>query len=85
MVLKKEMQFQPFYSERLNRNADINIKTGKYPGTSSTDMIQHLKTGLRKEPDKILIHAGKNDLINDQNYLNNVKKIIKMVNGQEDM
>ena len=43
----------------------MDIKIQKYPGAS--------------ELDQILIHAGKNDLTNDHNYLNNVKKIVKMV------
>ena len=65
--------------KRLNKNVDINIKIRKYPGTSSTDILDHIKPILRKEPDQILIHTGTNDLTNDHNYLNNVKKIVKMV------
>ena len=45
----------------------------------STDILDHIKPSLRKDPDQILIHAGTNDLINDQNYLKNVKKIVKLV------
>ena len=63
----------------MNKNADINIKIRKYPGASSTDILDHIRPSLRKEPDQIIIHAGTNDLTNDHNYLNNVKKIVKMV------
>ena len=63
----------------LNKNADINIKIRKYPGASSTDILDHIRPSLRKEPDQIIIHAGTNDLTSDHNYLNNVKKIVKMV------
>ena len=59
----------------LNKNRDINIKIRKYPGASSTDILDHIKPSLRKEPDQIVIHAGTNDLKNDDNYLNNVKKL----------
>ena len=65
--------------KELNKNTDINIKIRKYPGASSTDMLDHIRPSLRKEPDQIIIHAGTNDLTNDHNYLNNVKKIVKMV------
>ena len=65
----------------LNKNPDINIKIRKYPGASSTDILDHIKPSLRKEPDQIVIHAGINDLTNDHNYLNNVRKIVKMVRG----
>ena len=63
----------------LNKNADINIKTQKNPSASSTDILDHIKPSLRKEPDQIVIHAGTNDPTNSHNYLNNVKKIVKMV------
>ena len=42
----------------LNKNADINIKIRKCPGASSTDILNHIKPSLRKEPDQIVIHAG---------------------------
>ena len=47
--------------------------------TSFIDMIDHLKPSLRKAPDKIIIHAGPNDIINNVNYSSNVKKIVKLV------
>ena len=58
----------------LKKIADMNIKIRNYPGTSSTDKLDHIESSLRKEPDQILIHAGANDLTNDHNYLKNVKK-----------
>ena len=63
----------------LNKNADINIKIRKYPDVSSTDILDHIRPSLRKERHQIIIHAGTNDLSNDHNYLNKVKKIVKMV------
>ena len=62
----------------LNKNTDINIKIQKYTGASSTDILDHIKPSLRKKPDQIVIHAVTNDLTNNHNYLNNVKKIVKM-------
>ena len=56
-------------------NADINIKIRKYPGASLTDMLDHIRPSLRKEPDQIIIYAGTNNRANDHNYLNNVKKL----------
>ena len=67
----------------LNKNADTSIKIRKYPGASSTDILDHIRPTLRKEPDQIRIHAGTNDLTNNHNYLNNVKKNSK--NGQGNM
>ena len=65
----------------LNKNADINIKIRKDPGASSTDRLDHIKPSLRKEPGQIVIHAGTNDLTNDYNCLNNVKKIVNNLNN----
>ena len=56
----------------LNKNADTNIKIRKHPGASSTDILDHIRPSLGKEPDQIIIHAGTNDVKNDQTYLNNV-------------
>ena len=63
----------------LYKNADIHIKIRKCPGASSTDILDHTRPSLREEPDQIIIYAGTNGLTNDHNYLNNVKKIVKMV------
>ena len=41
----------------------------KYPGASSTDILGHLKPSLQKAPEKIIIHAGTNDIYNNINYL----------------
>ena len=65
--------------KELNKNADIRIKIQKYPGASSIDIFDHITPSLRKEPGQIVIHEGTNDLKNDHNYLNNVKKIVNMV------
>ena len=61
-----------------NKNADINIKIRKYHGASLTNILDHTRPSLRKEPDQIIIHTGTNDLTNDHNYLNNVE-IVKNV------
>ena len=62
----------------LNKITDINIKIRKHPGASSTNILDHIRPSLKKEPDQIIIHVGTNGPTNDHNYLN-VKKIVKMV------
>ena len=68
-----------FNKKGLNKNVDINIKIWKYPGVSSTNILDHIKPSLQKEPDQIVIQAGTIDLTNDDNYLNDVKNIVEMV------
>ena len=60
---------------RMNKKNRFNIN--RCPGTSSTDIIAHLKPDLRKAPDEIIIHAGTNHIANNINYLSNVKRIVK--------
>ena len=62
-----------------NKDENIKVKIRKYPGTSSIDILDHIKTSLRKAPEQIIIHAGTNDISNKTNYLKNVKKIVKIV------
>ena len=74
-----------FQEKRLNKNKDINIKIRTYSDIrkySSTDILEHIRPSLRKEPDQIIIHAETNYLKNDHNYLNNVKHVS---NGQGNM
>ena len=61
--------------KELNKNADINIKIRKYPGASSSNILDHMRPSLRKELDQVIIHARTNHIENDHNYLNNVKKL----------
>ena len=51
----------------------------RYPGVSSTDIIDHLKPSFRKAPDEIIIHAGTNNITNSVNDLFNAKMIVKLV------
>ena len=49
-----------FQEKRLNKNKDINIKIRTYSDIrkySSTDILEHIRPSLRKEPDQIIIHA----------------------------
>ena len=64
-----------------NKNADINIKIRKYHGASSTEILDHIRPSLRKEPDQIIIHPGANNLTDNHIYLNNLKlKILNYLN-----
>ena len=43
----------------LNKNANINIKIGKYPGLSSTEILDYMKSSLRIKPDRIVMQKQK--------------------------
>ena len=63
----------------MNKDENIKVKIRKYPGAPSIDILDHIKSSLRKAPEQIIIHAGTNDMSNNANYLKNVKKIVKLV------
>ena len=56
-----------------------HVKVRKHLGATSTDIFDHVKPVLRKKPDKIIIHAGKNDITTKSNLLKNVKTLAKML------
>ena len=63
----------------VNKDANSKLKLRKHPGASSVDILDHIKPILRRQPDKIIVHAGTNDISKGINYLKNVKRIVKLV------
>ena len=63
----------------INKDENIKVKVRKYPGTSSIDILDHIKPSLQKAPEQIIIHACTNDISNNTSFLKNVKKIVKFV------
>ena len=63
----------------MNKDENIKVKSQKYPGASSIDILDHTKPSLGKAPEQIIIHPGTNYISNNTNYLKNVKKIVKLV------
>ena len=62
----------------LNKDSNSVIKLRKHPGVTSIDILDHVKPSLRRQSDKLIVHAGTNDTTNNINYLKNVKKIVKL-------
>ena len=63
----------------LNKNTNIIIKIWEYPGASTTNILDHIKPNLRKEPDQIVINAGIHNPTNYHNYLKLVSAIFKQI------
>ena len=51
---------KPIIVSKLSRKH--RIKCEAFPGATTDDMAHYIKPGLRRKPDKIIIHAGTNDL-----------------------
>ena len=55
-----------------------NVKVKSYPGATSDDILDRIDDLLKVKPDCLLVHVGTNDLTNNVNLQNSVKK-----NGQK--
>ena len=60
-----------------------NAKHLSFPGTTSKQLLQYLDANLKMyTPDTVLIHAGKNDILNNmsqsntENLLSNIKYMV---------
>ena len=50
-------------------------KVINFPGATSTDIVENIDKILEnQQPKSLIVHVGTNDLTNDVNLLNNVKK-----------
>ena len=52
-----------------------NVEVINFPGATSTDIVKNIDKILENQlPKSLMVHVGTNDLTNDANLLNNVKK-----------
>ena len=56
-----------------------NVKVKNYPGATSEDILDKIDNLLKVKPDCLLVHIGTNDLTNNVNLLNSVKKMVNKV------
>ena len=61
----------------LSKSHSVNVKS--YPGATSEDILDKINNLLKVKPDCLLVHVGTNDLTNNMNLLNSVKKMVKKV------
>ena len=52
------------------------VEVINFPGATSSDIVEKLDEILEHQPKSLVVHVGTNDLTNDVNLLNNVKKIV---------
>ena len=52
-----------------------NVEVINFPGATSTDIVKNIDKILEnQQPKSLIVHVGTNDLTNDANLLNKVKK-----------
>ena len=47
-------------------NKDNQVIVNSFPGATADDMVDHIKPIIRKRPNKIILHAGTNNLEKDE-------------------
>ena len=52
------------------------VEAINFPGATSTDIVEKIDDILEHHPKFLVVHVATNDLTNDVNLLNNVKKIV---------
>ena len=60
----------------LSRNDSVKVKS--HPGVTADDLIDYVRPTVRKKPNLIIIHSGANDI---QNNVNTVQKIRKAISS----
>ena len=55
------------------------VRVINFPGGTSEKMTDHLDDLIKGKPDDLIAHVGTNDIANNVNLLNNVKKIFRKV------
>ena len=55
------------------------VRVINFPGGTSEKMTDHLDDLIKGKPDDLIVHVGTNDIANNVNLLNNVRKIFRKV------
>ena len=58
----------------ISNNDQVQVKT--YPGATTDDIIDHIKSTIGQKPDIVIVHSGTNNLTKDVNTMNMVRKIV---------
>ena len=58
---------------------DNSVKIRCHPGAATDDIIDYVRSTARKKPDMIIIHTSTNDIQNNVNTLQKVRKVITTI------
>ena len=63
-------------------NESFKVRVKNYSGVATEDICDHLKPEIWKKPDVVIIHAGTNDLTNNNKLLENYKGMADLVRSK---
>ena len=60
--------------KEVSRNNSVKVRS--HPGATADDFNDYVRPTVRKKPNLIIIHSGTNDIQNNVNTLQKIKKVI---------
>ena len=61
----------------VSRNDSVKVRS--HPGATTDDFIDYVRPTIRKKPNLIIIHSGTNDIQNNVNTLQKIRKVISSI------
>ena len=63
-------------------NDRCKVKVKNHSGATTEDIFDFIKPEVRKKPDIIMVHAGKNDITNNTKSFENYKKVTDTIKSK---
>ena len=67
----------------VSRNDSVNVRS--HPGATTDDFIDYVPPTVRKKPNLVIIHSGTNDIQNNVNTLQTIRKVISSIKEYDTM
>ena len=65
----------------VSRNNPVKVRS--HPGATTNDFIDYVLPTVRQKPNLIIIHTGANDIQNNANTLQKIRKVISSMKGYD--
>lgn len=65
------------YPRKSSKFKDVSIRN--FPGSSTDQIYEYIKTSLKRKPTEILVHVGINDITVGTDTMGNIRKIMTLV------
>ena len=63
--------------QEVSRNESVKVRS--HPGATTDDFIDYVRPTVQKKPNLIIIHSGTNDIQNDLNTPQKIRKVISSI------
>ena len=73
VIIIGDSMFKNINSRGLSKQKKVEVLN--LPGATSNDIVRKFDDALSQKPESLIVHVGTNDLTNEINLLNNIKKL----------